>query len=127
MTNILKIIIECPVRFIAPQKLQCRIVRDAFSSSRFITVLLILLVLCSLNAIATEQVMDKLEYGGQNYLIGIESKGLSRPLWYFPLDSYLEREEITLRKRLQPLTSACRLFIFEPLCELFLAQLVILF
>jgi hypothetical protein len=55
--------------------------------------------------------MERLEYGGQEYLIGIERKGLSRPLWYFPLDSYLKREKITLIKKLQPyqkgVTSAC--------------------
>jgi hypothetical protein len=55
--------------------------------------------------------MDKLEYDGQEYFIGIERKGLSRPLWCFPLNSYLKREKIALIKKLQAyqkgITSAC--------------------
>ena len=66
------------------------------------------MLLCSLNAVATEQVMERLEYGGQEYFIGVERKGLSRPLWYFPLNPYLKREEIILIKKLQAYQNTSR-------------------
>lgn len=73
--------------------------------------LLTLLILGTLNAFATEQVMDKLEYDGQQYLIGVELKGLSRPLWHFPLETYLKQEKVPMWERLQPyrtgMTTAC--------------------
>ena len=90
--------------------MKSRILKITIGRPKRFAVLLILL-LCSLNAVATQQLMERLEYGGQEYFIGIECKGLSRPLWYFPLNSYLKQEKINLIKRLQfykkEMTSAC--------------------